>query len=410
MKKIALMASAVILAAACQKSIVETTVNNPQTEPEETEDLVPITFGLNQPKVTLKSVGSLKEWNNSSLYLFAFPVGTTDFSDPTDMIWNNFVTAASGATAENLRVLQDSGSEPYYYQGTTIYDFFGYYVDDAAATVTSESEWTNVTPATTAPTPVVITEESAASNGTTLTQGLYIPVMIDGSQDIMAATTDKATDGSTGAGASETVSEELCYSAYSARRNVIPNLLFEHQLARFVFNIKAGAEDGNNVLVSGITLESPTRGYLRVTGNRGIVPASQPAATVLSLMQENADTGIMEPLKPISVTNDFETGGTNAANQLGESIMVFPGQDSYAMTYTVKMSEDGQEVTEDITLTPGMFTLEDTPVSSFEAGYTYTLTLIIYGLQDIEIKATVDQWKDGGSTEWDPEDAFTPGN
>ena len=410
MKKIALMASAVILAAACQKTIVETTVNKPQTEPEETEELVPITFGLNQPKVTLKSVGSLKEWSNSSLYLFAFPVGTTDFSDPTDMIWNNVVIAASGTTAEKLTVRQDSGTEPYYYQGTTIYDFFGYYVDDAAATVTSETEWENVTPATTVPTPVVITEESAASNGTTLTQGLYIPVMIDGSQDIMAATTDKATDGSTGAGASETVSEDLCYSAYSARRNVIPNLLFEHQLARFVFNIKAGAEDGNEVLVSGITLESPTRGYLRVTGNRGIVPASQPAATVLSLMQKNTGSGEMEPLVPTHVTNDFVTGGTNPANQLGESIMVFPGQDSYAMTYTVKMSEDGQEVTEDITLTPGMFKLEDTPVSSFEAGYTYTLTLIIYGLQDIEIKATVDQWKDGGSTEWDPEDAFTQGN
>ncbi len=410
MKKIALMASAVILAAACQKSIVETTVNNPQTEPEETEDLVPITFGLNQPKVTLKSVGSLKEWSNSSLYLFAFPVGTTDFSDPDDMIWNNVVTAASGITAENLQVMQDGGTEPYYYQGTTIYDFFGYYVDDAAATVTSETEWENVTPATTAPTPVVITEESAASNGTTLTQGLYIPVMIDGSQDIMAATTDKATDGSTDAGASETVDEDLCYSAYSARRNVIPNLLFEHQLARFVFNIKAGAEDGNNVLVSGITLESPTRGYLRVTGDRGIVPASQPDAIVLSLMQKNTGSGEMEPLDPTSVTNDFVAGGTNEANQLGESIMVFPGQASYAMTYTVKMSEDGQEVTEDITLIPGMFKLDGSPVGSFEAGYTYTLTLIIYGLQDIEIKATVDQWEDGGSTEWDPEDAFTQGN
>ena len=127
-------------------------------------------------------------------------------------------------------------------------------------------------------------------------------------------------------------------------------------------------------------------------------------------MQENADTGIMEPLEPTSVTNDFVAGGTNEANQLGESIMVFPGQDSYAMTYTVKMSADGQEVTEDITLTPGMFKLEDSPVDSFEAGYTYTLTLIIYGLQDIEIKATVDQWEEGGSTEWDPEDAFTPSN
>ena len=74
------------------------------------------------------------------------------------------------------------------------------------------------------------------------------------------------------------------------------------------------------------------------------------------------------------------------------------------------MSADGQEVTEDITLTPGMFKLEGSPVSSFEAGYTYTLTLIIYGLQDIKIKATVDQWEEGGSTEWDPEDAFTQGN
>lgn len=410
MKKIALMASAVILAAACQKTIVETTVDKPQTTPEETEEPMPITFGLSQPKVTLKSVGSLTEWSNSSLYLFAFPVGTTDFSDPDDMIWNDVVTAASGITAENLQVMQDGGTEPYYYEGTTIYDFFGYYTDDAAATVTSASEWANVTPATTAPTPVVITEESGADNGTTLSQGLYIPVMINGTQDIMAATTDKATDGTTEAGASETVDEDLCYSAYSARRGVVPNLKFEHQLARFVFMIKAGGEDGNDVIVSGITLESQTRGYLRVTGDRDIVPASQPAATVLSLMQKNTGSGEMEPLAPTSVTNDFVAGGSNEANQLGESIMVFPGQDSYAMTYTVKMSADGQEVTEDITLTPGMFKLEGSPVGSFEAGYTYTLTLIIRGLQDIEIEATVDQWKDGGSTEWDPEDAFTQGN
>ena len=61
MKKIALMASAVILAAACQKTIVETTVNKPQTEPEETEELETFFYKVRAGEVKLKQIPNVVE-------------------------------------------------------------------------------------------------------------------------------------------------------------------------------------------------------------------------------------------------------------------------------------------------------------------------------------------------------------
>lgn len=415
MKQYILLSAALLMAAAgCTKEVIQTSEIDSQTE---VEAPVPMKFGFAQPEVTLKSVGSLEAWNNSPLYIFAFPVGTTDFSDPEDMIWNNKVIAESGETASELTITQDDSSEPYYYEGTTIYDFFGYYVDDAAATVAAEDNWTNIAdPTTTDPTPIVITEATGTNNGTELTQGLYIPIVINGSQDIMAATTDKAADGTVEGGASENVDASLCYSAYSARRDVVPNMKFEHQLARFIFKIKAGAEDGNDVLVSNITLKSASRGYLRVTGDRGIVAAAtQPEDQTLYLMQKPAEPAVsseLVTLAPTSVSNKYETGSVEdpGASQIGETLMVFPGESEYEMSYTVQMSENGEEVVTHVPLTRKMFTEGDESAASqdsFEAGYTYTLTLIIYGLQDIRLDASVEKWKDGGESTWNPEDAFT---
>ena len=49
---------------------------------------------------------------------------------------------------------------------------------------------------------------------------------------------------------------EIAYSAYAARRGVQPNLVFEHQLARFTFEIIPGSASADNIQVEALSLQS----------------------------------------------------------------------------------------------------------------------------------------------------------
>lgn len=41
---------------------------------------------------------------------------------------------------------------------------------------------------------------------------------------------------------------------------------------------------------------------------------------------------------------------------------------------------------------------------AFEAGYTYKVTIVVYGLEEVKITAELEEWKDGGSTVIDPDE------
>ena len=374
MKKVYLFPAIAVMAAmtACTKEPVNTTV------PE--DELVPVQFGLASPdySVTTKSTGGLNQWNNTTLYVYGFDRAAADYSTP--FIDNVSATAASTASI-SLTVINEETQESYYYEDGVNYDFYGYHVDDAA------------TPEAATPTPIIVPEEGITqeSDGTALTKGVYIPFTINGSQDLMVAKADPVAD-IVGTKLEDEGTARV-YSAYAARRDVHPTLEFKHQLARFKFQIKSGATSGDNVYVTSIKiLDQKQKGYLRVVGEtQGIVEATNGNDPVdFALMEKDTD-GSMKELTEVKPENTFVPGGTSceiALETRAEGITTaIPEQ-----TFTINASDLLKTGTE-----------ESAGASSFEAGKYYTITIIIYGPEKIEITATLDEWEDGGGVEWDPD-------
>ena len=390
MKKVYLFPAIAVMAAmtACTKEPVNTTV------PE--DELVPVQFGLASPdySVTTKSTGGMDQWNNTTLYVYGFDRSEADYSTP---FINNVAATAASTASISLTVTHQDTQNPYYYVEGVNYDFYGYHIDDAA------------TPEAATPTPITVGDEGADQNGTQLTKGIYIPFSINGSQDLMTAKADPAVDilGTE----LEDVGTDRVYSAYAARRDVHPTLTFKHQLSRFIFQIKSGAESGNTVQVTGISIkDQKAAGYLQVVGDQlGITAdANDEGTTVFYLMQKNVSTGVIESLTPTAPTNEFAEGKTNQPNQVGESIMIFPGQSSIEVSIATNDPniENYDIPAQDFTINASEVILNDEELgdgATFEAGKKYTITIVIYGPEKIDITAELTGWVNGGEIEWDPD-------
>lgn len=401
MKKIyPLLAFAAILSVAgCKKADVSV-----QTPDDETDDRVPVLFSLGQPSydVSVKSVGGVDAWDGHELYIFGYPTDAADFTEGNALIYNVSATTTDLAdpddngygTSQPLTVEHTvgTGSEPFYYSADNItYDFYGYHIDDAAGDT---------------PDPLVITAAGAQSDGTELAEGVYIPFTINGAQDLMTATADKTADIGKASPAGS-VSESQAYSAYAARRNVQPNLLFQHRLTRFSFEIKSGSLAGNDVNVESVSLLSPVKGYLCVVGeSKPITIAADDAPTDLFLM-ERADDGTSTALVPVK-PNAYTDADTDVTpKKIGESIMVIPGQSEYRLTIQTSMEGSQTDVpAQTYTLTPKSVT--GGQVTEFEAGKEYKVTITIYGLEEVKVTATLVKWEEGGNIELDPDEWTEP--
>lgn len=368
MKKTLLFAAiAVTVAAACSK-----TVSVPQ-EPADKGDAVPVLLSVSSPRsIEVKSTGAATQsWAGQTLNIYSYEAGVADYSAATAFIDNVEATAPSTGLADGITLTNPATREPFYYAAGKYYDFFGYYIDDAAAGIPS-----------------------------VLADGVYVPFTIDGSQDLMVATSDKAAD-IEAAGKTGQVAEDRVYSAYAARRGIQPKLVFKHQLARFTFEIVAGVESGNNVNVDGISIESVASGELKVVGaERGLKNLA--SDKVVLNLQEKSGNGTMQALTPVK-PNAFD-GTKSNVKSIGESLMVVPGEASYKLT--VYTSQDG-------TTTPiapleqilNIANITGAPEGAvaFEAGYTYKVTIVVYGLEEVKISVELEEWKDGGSTIIDPD-------
>lgn len=333
---------------------------------------VAVRFGASSVKTAVvKSTGAVQtEWNGQTLNIYGFDKSVTDFST-TPFINNIAAVAPQGVNKGGIDVLNPLYNEPFYYVAGKYYDFYGYHIDDAA-TSKPVGEATRV----------------------------YVPFTIDGSQDLMIAMADQNAD-IAAAGAQETVTADKAYSAYAARRGVQPNLLFKHQLARFTFEIIAGSEAGSDIYVNEITLDSKNSGNLVVVGaGRGLADVAEDKVA-LSL-KEVGPSGASQALTPVK-PNTFVATKDNPVS-VGESLMVIPGETSYKLSiYTsqdgVSTSIDPQEWTLDINSIVG----KPEGAVAFDAGYSYKVTVLIYGLEEVKVTAELEDWKDGGSTVIDPD-------
>lgn len=360
MKKMIFSLAVLLAAAACAKQTpAEDLFNAPDdgvTTPE------PIVFGSNVARVQTKAAGTVEAWNGEQeLYVFGYErKAEMDYTKP--YIKNVAASSPAEGTQGAITVLNpEHEGETFFYNSTSLYDFYACYGDDAI-------------------------EHAMAQYSTTM---VYFPFEITGAQDLMLAKADPEKD------ANEQVEAKYLYSGYAARRNAHPNLIFEHQLSRFNFKVVPMTAEALNMNITGITLNSFSTGNLVVAGEqRGILDPADEADLSLCSVVDGA-------LVPITSENAVSLAGSAMSEpvNVGTCLMVVPAQD-----YTFKMSftqtgATGFDHTEEHTLTPDL--VEGSAATAFEAGNQYTVTVKVYGVQEIKISVELTPWGENQNIEID---------
>lgn len=357
MKKILLFSFAVLaFAASCQKP------QNDLFEPDPLDDGTPVKvmLGTNVLNATAKGSGPLEQFDNTVLSVFAIDHASTNWTSGDPFLLKNYsVTATGGSSASSFETDK-------YYKDNVNYDFYGYYVDGIAHLET---------------------------NLKIDAQAVTLPVKITGYEDILLATTDKGKDSQAAKDKAQdegkTFNENRVYSAYSARRDVVPNLVFKHMLTRLDFVFKTGEEVNSNTRVEivGIAVKSVINGTLTVAGAQKLVPATEDE-TALSLRYPTETKFLEMP----NAKDGFANFGSN-----GNSIMVYPKAGSYELTVKVRQSK---KIGAD--WTPGSVETRTFPIAltsgSFKAGNKYEVTVITYGLEPVVVGVELTDWALGDNT------------
>lgn len=362
------------------------------------------------------------KWDGQYLWVSMLEKGTmkpTQYVDPNgvgtviyeDKLFKAPTTADNaGEKVQSGLAYADDNSVAYYpVSGNS--DFWGYRIDNAAGVATQT------------PTVKLYNGETETDNVEEATRRV-VDFTIDGTQDIMTGKA-KLADGEEDKLGART---DDYYSAYASRHGVQPNITFDHQLTRFTFVVKAGSKstagNGDNteaVSVTGLKLGSYTNGQLTVAYT-GEAPESLISfdksgdMTMLELKERaNADQQNVE-LQPLTAKDLEWDDAENKAVELpiGEALLVSPSEVSYPLTINLEQpvvkSDDrnGNKVFETLELQQNVQLPE--VVGGYLAGHSYVVTITVYGLEKIEVTATLNPWVNGGNItiDEDAENIFTP--
>ena len=295
---------------------------------------------------------------------------------------------------EGVATTADGRIEYYPINGAS--DFWGYRVDDACGgdpvvkTVNDEGEEVDAKDAT----------------------RRVVDLTIDGSQDIMA-------------GKAEITEEEKAklgnrtndyFSAYAARKGVQPNINFEHLLTRLTFHVKAGSKsaagNGTNtdaVNVKSIAIEGRNKGQL-IVAYKGVVPDSllsfEDAKVDFKLMQRigedhNSQLQDLTPTPLTWTTTPENTVGAADNIAIGEALLVAPGVAQYKLKVVLTQMVQKKEGEEKKPMTLTYEAYLKAPEGKFKPGTSYDVNITVYGLEKIDVTATLKPWVEGGSIDID---------
>lgn len=366
-------ALAVALTASCQKA----QKNSVEVDPLDDGAPVPVTLGTNVVSATVKSNGALAGFtSDTKLNVFAIDKTCTSALDQeaSFLLFNAAIdptTGTMGSSASKYTGI-DAGV---YYEGTKNYCFYGYYVDDIAHDKTDL---------------------------TCSTDAITLGVSINGQHDILLATTNEDNDIAAASVVSGFNSSRV-YSAYSARRNVKPNLVFEHQLSKLTFKLKTGntIPSGTTVAFDKLGVVSLINGTLTIVGSpRGLVATDTypTAPTSEAIATAHAQELFLTPASSLNMPadKDAELSGFDK-----NSIMVYPGDNNYYANLYLTQTKNSVNTP----VTSG-FTIP-APTGGFKAGHEYVVTIVVYGLEAVVVDVTLTDWAEGGSVTIDS-DAENP--
>lgn len=378
-----------------------------------------IRLGVASSKVQTRGTGTVggmtdaeNVWAGQTLWVYMLQKGSMDLAyykapavggvaTPDVEVFNNKkFTAPDAANNTKSGLATTADGTIAYYPVSGNYDFWGYRVDDAAGA-----------------TPVVKTvDDTGAAVEANVATKRVVDITIDGSQDIMAGKAVPSTDEVTKLGNYA----DNFYSAYAARKGVQPNITFNHLLTRFTFEVRAGSKataglpaGGNTdaVKVTGVSVDSKTTGTLTVAYTGATKEAAELLtftgdASALTLKQRDAaladNNAPLVALEPVSLTWTDDAATIGDVIKVGEALLVAPGETEYPLT--ISLSQDVLEQLTGAKVTKSLeqkATIKMDGVKAFEPGKSYKVTITVYGLQEIEVTATLVPWADGGSIDID---------
>lgn len=381
------------------------------------------------------TIGSMddatNEWAGQEFWVYMLNKGTmkvAKYADPDGTesdVYNNMQFTAPSSTASGLA--STTNGEICYYPVSGNYDFWGYVVDNAAGQRGQQ--------------PTVKMLDATGQTTTDENQAVkrVVDITIDGTQDIMAGKADPTSDDISKLG---TRAGDY-FSAYAARKSVQPNIKFNHLLTRFTFKVKAGnkatAGNGQNteaMAVQSIKLASLTQGHLTIAHTEDmavtdLLTFDGTAATVdeygVATLNDAVQRAVkqraagstandqLEDLDPVTLTwDDAENKGVE--HQIGEALLVAPGETVYPLT--IDLQQNVQTNTGGSTTTPKQLQFKHNLTMGngmkFEAGKSYEIVITVYGLEKIDVTATLVPWADGGKIDIDddrdPQSQFTGGS
>lgn len=372
---------------------------------------------------TVGAVGEKENtWAKQTVNVYMLNKGTLDLAKfGEDPIYENTVLTTPADNASGIATELVGGVAQYKYYPTTktAFDFWGYRLDDADVTAAEDKEGS---------------ENAAAIKSNkfvpyTSGDSLLIGFNIDGTQDIMAGKAVPTEEEINKCGG-----EANIYSAFAARREVQPNIKFEHLLSRLNFQVLDGkktetTDEDKAVKVTGITVKSKATGKLVIAyqgeattfanvSDQLIVDKDADEVKDAALLKElkvmkRADgAALTDKLVDLTPVTPKWNNGMAMATQVGEALLAIPA-DKYEIT--INLEQKVQVKGDKNSPTPDDFQTKEytynadlkntvNPEKGFEPGYSYNVTITVYGLSEIVITTTLTPWKDGGNIEMNPED------
>lgn len=380
-----------------------------------------IRLGVASSKVQTRGTGTVggmtdaeNVWAGQTLWVYMLQKGSMDlayYKTPADAaaaavgtaVFDNKEFKAPNTAASTVSGLATTADGAIaYYPVSGNYDFWGYRVDDAVAGTPDVKL-------------VDDTDTEVEANAATKR---VVAIKINGSQDIMAGKATPSTDEVAKLGNYA----DNFYSAYAARKGVHPNITFNHLLTRFTFEVRAGSKatagagaSGNTeaVRVQGISVESLTDGKLTVAYTGPTKEAADlltftGAASPLKLQQRSTtaadNNDPLVALEEVALTWPADANATvGDVLPVGEALLVAPGQTEYPLTIALaqKVKKNTTAADKEDMDLEQKATIKMDGVKKFEPGKSYKVTITVYGLEEIEVTATLVPWVDGGSIDID---------
>lgn len=427
MKKHLIASLALMLALiACKRETQQPEVD--PVDPETEQMAMTFTAKLPRVKVTKSEIGVLEnKWNpRQDLYIYGIARQGQDAQAPANaplnisegrFIDNKLISLPESfdydvITPQSVMVYKELPDDergflgvPYFYDDEhSRYEFFGYYADDAwrAEAMKNKNGGDSLTEYG-HKVPVPFIDE----------KGITLPVEINGSQDLLLAHTNKEADNV------HKINSARLYSGYSARRGVVPNLVFEHQLARFNVYVRAGDNLSDRLTLTTLAIETYTEGTLHIAntdqfnnppylevnreGNRPFIGIWD--ETFTKQLDDSIDKeGLKYNLPLVNFNGWFNT-------RMG-TLMVMPGEKEYKICVGLRQRgyNNGQEFRTSIVFSfddlllpsqdpKGVEGVSDPEVldSKAEAGHQYDLNIVVYGIQQMDMSVSLSEWAEGGS-------------